>query len=114
MVAASALLTAFIPAAAHAAPASKAHTTAAAVHAAPASKSRAAQAAHTTAAQRTLQSSFASTVAKGAKSGREVIVGHSVKNDVSRKLRNMKAKPAKAWPRRAIPVLPLVHPHPTR
>jgi len=115
LIAASALLTGFIPAAAaNAAPASASHTTAAAAHAAPASKSRAAQAAHTTASQRSLLSSFASTVAKGAKSGGKVTVGHSVKNDVSPKLRNMKAKRAKARQRRSIPVLPLVHPHATR
>ena len=41
-------------------------------------------------------------------------MGHSVKNDVSPKLRKMKALPVNKRPRRVIPVLPLRHPHATR
>jgi hypothetical protein len=80
---------------------------AAAVHAVSASKSQATQ---TAAAQRTLQSS---AIAKGS-SGGKVTVGHSAKNDVSPKLRNIKPKPVKARSRKVVPVLPLVHPHATR
>ena len=82
---------------------------AAAAHAAPASRSHAA---HTAASPRNLRSSFASTVPKGGKIHRKVIVGHSVKNDVSPKLRNI--KPVKTQRKKVIPALPIIHPHATR
>jgi hypothetical protein len=44
----------------------------------------------------------------------KVTVGHSAKNDVSAKLRNIKPKPFPKQHRKVIPVLPLVHPHATR
>ena len=41
-------------------------------------------------------------------------MGHSVKNDVSPKLRTIKPKPFKARPKKVIPTLPIVHPNASR
>jgi len=77
---------------------------------APASKSPAAK----NAASKRTHRSFASSVPKGGKAGHKVTVGHSVKNDVSAKLRNIKPKPFTKRHRKVIPVLPLTLPHATR
>ena len=77
---------------------------------APASKSPAAK----NAASKRTHRSFASSVPKGGKAGHKVTVGHSVKNDVSAKLHNIKPKPFTKRHRKVIPVLPLTLPHATR
>ena len=41
-------------------------------------------------------------------------MGHSAKNDVSAKLRNIKPKPFTKRHMKVVPILPLVHPHATR
>ncbi len=62
---------------------------------------------------RTVQPQRAGSGNVRARSGK-VTVGHSAKNDVSPKLRNIKPKPFTKRARKTVPVLPLVHPHATR
>src|SRR5258708_10459911 len=62
---------------------------------------------------RTVQPQRAGSGSVRARSGK-VTAGHSAKNDVSPKLRNIKPKPFTKRPRKTVPVLPLVHPHATR
>ena len=96
------------------------HTLTARLAAALASKPHAAKTAASkphaakTAASKPALRSFASSVPKGGKAGHKVTVGHSAKNDVSAKLRNIKPKPFAKRHTKVIPVLPIGHPHATR